>query len=137
MSDDTDSEPSRSERLRKRRSQSSETHPDAVADDTTSATATSRADTADGSTSSSPAADPSSVDGTVKDEQVGTYMYIPKDQKKKVQRQYNVLKAEYEYEFETTFEKNRHFYPLLIQYGLDSLDGLDATEIQEHLDSIS
>jgi len=63
-------------------------------------------------------------------------MYVPKSQKKEIQRRYNVLKAEYEYEFETSFEKNRHFYPLLIQYGLDSLEGLDATEIQDRLDSI-
>lgn len=124
MTDNNDSEQSRSERLRERRSQRSETPPNpSTADSTSSTTAASASDSA-------------ATDGTVKDEQVGTYMYVPKSQKKEIQRRYNVLKAEYEYEFETSFEKNRHFYPLLIQYGLDSLDGLDATEIQDRLDSI-
>ena len=73
---------------------------------------------------------------SVKDEHVGTYMYIPEGQKKEIERLYNVLKAEYEYEYDTGFEKNRDFYPLLIQYGLDSLEGLDASDIRERLDSI-
>jgi len=46
---------------------------------------------------------------------------------------YNVLKAEYEYEYEREFQKNRHFYPLVIKYGLD---GLDAEEIKEKLQHV-
>ena len=75
-------------------------------------------------------------DPSVKDEQVGTYMYLPRQQKKEIERLYNVLTAEYEYEFDREFEKNRHFYPLLIQYGLDGLEGLDASEIQTRLDEL-
>ncbi|WP_367175780.1 hypothetical protein [Haloarcula rubripromontorii] len=75
-------------------------------------------------------------DSSVKDEQVGTYMYLPKTQKKELERLYNVLKAEYEYEYDEEFEKNRAFYPLVVKYGLDSLDGLDASEIRERLDSL-
>ena len=134
MSDDANSEQSRSERLRERRSQRTESHSDATGSDPNERTAD---DDATESTASSASTDESSTPaGTVKDEQVGTYMYIPQTQNKEIQRLYNVLKAEYEYEFETSFEKNRHFYPLLIQYGLDSLDGLDAMEIQDRLDSI-
>lgn len=33
---------------------------------------------------------------SVKEEQVGTYMYLPESQKKEVERLYNVLKADYE-----------------------------------------
>lgn len=73
---------------------------------------------------------------SVKEEQVGTYMYLPKSQKREMERIFNLLKAEYEYEFDTNLEKNRHLYPLVVKYGLDSLEGLDAQEIQDRLDSI-
>ncbi len=75
-------------------------------------------------------------DGSVKEEQVGTYMYLPKSQKKDLERLYNILKAEYEYEYDEEFEKNRAFYPLVVKYGLDSLEGLDASDIRERLDSL-
>lgn len=120
----SDEDESRSERLRRRRSQrqepdeTDETHEQAETGDTSEPSETSK---------------PSK---SVKEEQVGTYMYIPESQKKEIERLYNILKAEYEYEYDAGFEKNRHFFPLLVQYGLDGLDGLDASEIQERLDSI-
>lgn len=73
---------------------------------------------------------------SVKDTQVGTYMYLPRDQKKEIERLYTLLKAEYEYEYEQGFEKNRHFFPLLVKYGLDQLDGSDVSEIQAKLSEI-
>jgi len=73
---------------------------------------------------------------SVKEEQVGTYMYLPKSQKKDLERVYNILKAEYEYEYDEEFEKNRSFYPLVVEHGLDSLDGLDASEVKERLDGL-
>jgi hypothetical protein len=63
-------------------------------------------------------------------------MYLPEHQHQELSRQFNLLKAEYEYESHKEFEKNRHFYPLVVKYGLDSLDGLDASEIQEKLESL-
>jgi hypothetical protein len=51
-------------------------------------------------------------------------------------RLYSVLKAEYEYEYDEDFEKNRHFYPLLVQHGLKSLDGLDASDTRERLETL-
>lgn len=75
-------------------------------------------------------------DSSVKDEQVGTYMYLPESQKREIQRLFNVMKAEYEYEFEADFEKNRHFYPLLVRYGLDELDGLDPDAVRERLQEL-
>ena len=72
----------------------------------------------------------------VKKDQVGTYMYLPENQHQELSRQFNLLKAEYEYEYNEEFEKNRHFYPLVIEYGLDSLESLDASEIQEKLESL-
>jgi len=72
----------------------------------------------------------------VKKDQIGTYMYLPENQHQELSRQFNLLKAEYEYEYNEEFEKNRHFYPLVIEYGLESLESLDASEIQEKLDSL-
>jgi hypothetical protein len=61
-------------------------------------------------------------------------MYLPKSQKKELERLYNVLKAEYEYAYDADFEKNRHYYPLVVQYGIESLD---ASDIRERLDAMS
>jgi hypothetical protein len=70
---------------------------------------------------------------SVKDEQIGTYMYLPKQQSKELERRYKLMSAEYEFEFDESFEKNRHFFPLIIQYGLDDLEGLDAAEIRDRI----
>lgn len=117
----SDEDESRSERLRRRRSKRQQPdEPD---------------ETAETDEPSEPS-ETSKSSESVKDEQVGTYMYIPESQKKEIERLYNILKAEYEYEYDADFEKNRHFYPILVQYGLGGLDGLDASEIQDRLDSI-
>lgn len=132
----------RSERLRKRRKQStqradghqqSETTtpgtepaaPDSEADDTT-----------DGDAVTDDADEEGEDTNSIKENQVGTYMYLPESQTKNLRRLYNVLKAEYEYKYDEEFQKNRHFYPLVIEYGLDGLDGLDASEIQTRLQEI-
>lgn len=73
---------------------------------------------------------------SVKDERVGTYMYLPEGQQKKLSRLYNVLKAEYEYEYDAEFQKNRHFYPLVIKHGISGLDSLDASDIQDRLQDL-
>ena len=125
MSDDED----RATRLRRRRQRSSarsdgERNGDDAAD-------------ADGSdaTGSADGADASPL-GSVKDEQVGTYMYLPEWQKREIERVYGLLSTEYEYRFDEEFEKNRHFYPLLMTYGLEELDGLDADAVRERLSTL-
>ncbi len=115
----------RSERLRRRRKQSTEranrtegsTDPEFV--DEPAVTEDDSGDRGDGS--------------SVKEEQVGTYMYLPESQTKELRRHYNILKAEYEFKYDEEFEKNRHFYPLVIRHGLDSLEELDASEIRDRL----
>lgn len=121
MSDD------RSERLRQRRKQSQERVREESASETD--------EESDASKPSKPS-ETETDDSSVKEEQVGTFMYLPESQKKELEKLYNLLKAEYEYEYDEAFEKNRAFYPLVVQYGLDSLDGLDASEIQERLDEL-
>ena len=124
MSDD------RSERLRQRRKQSQER----VREE--SASETDEESEAPKPSKPSEPSETETDDSSVKEEQVGTFMYLPESQKKELERLYNLLKAEYEYEYDEAFEKNRAFYPLVVQYGLDSLDSLDASEIQERLDEL-
>lgn len=120
---------SRSERLRRRRG--SRQDPPSEPDETDETS-----EPAESSQPSKPSETDETAESSVKDERVGTYMYLPESQKKEVDRLYNMLKAEYEYEYDQEFEKNRHFFPLVIQYGLDGLDSLEASDIQDRLDSI-
>lgn len=73
---------------------------------------------------------------SVKDERVGTYMYLPASQKSELGPTFKIVSAEYEREVGDELEKNRHFYPLVVQFGLDGLDGLDASEIQDRLEEL-
>ena len=74
---------------------------------------------------------------SVKDEQEGTYFYLPGEQKRELSYQFKRLSAEFEREFGDDLEKNRHFYPLVIQYGLDRLDGSDVHDVRELLDGLN
>ncbi|MFC6769910.1 hypothetical protein [Natrinema soli] len=69
----------------------------------------------------------------VKDEQVGTYFYLPEGQRDDLRYRYKMLSAEYEREFGEELEKNQHFYPLLVEYGLDGLDSADAQDVRDML----
>jgi len=69
----------------------------------------------------------------VKDEQVGTYFYLPEGQRDELRYQYKALSAEYEREFGEDLEKNRHYYPLLVEYGLERLESADAQDVREML----
>lgn len=97
-------------------------------------------DTTDGSKPSNQSepveADDASDERSVKDEQVGTYMYLPGEQKKELERTYNLLKAEYEFEFDEEFEKNRHFFPLVVRHGLDALADADAEDVPDLLEDV-
>ncbi|MEF8785255.1 MAG: hypothetical protein V5A45_04925 [Haloarculaceae archaeon] len=125
----------RSERLRKRRKQSAQQAEDNRQSEITPAeSGTTSQESARQGTPGNDDADDESEDATsIKENQVGTYMYLPESQTKDLRRLYNVLKAEYEFKYDEEFEKNRHFYPLVIQFGLDSLDSMDASEIQTRL----
>ena len=144
-------EESRADRLRQRRQdqreraeqpQSNETDEPSQPSERSSTSKPSKPDKASKRTEQSIPDQPDEIDEpdrsvgestSVKDEQIGTYMYLPKQQSKELERRYKLMSAEYEFEFDESFEKNRHFFPLIIQYGLDYLEGLDATEIQDRI----
>ncbi|WP_327054187.1 hypothetical protein [Halomicrococcus gelatinilyticus] len=131
MSDDG----SRADRLRRRREQQRDQQP-------TPSTPSEQSETSDPSKLSETSEQPGSSgtsgnDGTtsVKDDRVGTYMYLPEDQRAELDFAYKELSLAYEREFGDDLEKNRHFYPLLVQAGLEHLDDLDGDAIRERLES--
>lgn len=71
--------------------------------------------------------------GSIKDERFEKMFYLPEEQKKRVDHLYNRLKADYEFAYDEKFEKIRHYYPLVTEYGLAELDGLEAEDIRERL----
>lgn len=75
--------------------------------------------------------------GSVKEDHVGVMMYLPEEQASEVSYQFDRLKAEYKRETGEELEKNRHFRPLLIKHGLDSLEGWDGVDVKEALDRIT
>jgi len=77
------------------------------------------------------------TDNSVKEEQIGTYMYLPETQVKELNRLYNLIKAEYEFKYDAKFEKNWHFYPLIIYFGMDRLNNMELSEIRDKLEEIS
>jgi hypothetical protein len=126
----------RSERLRRRRNRSNRR---AARDGETAGGQRDGDADAAGSDGTGGADDPENPedadDGTepVKEERTGMYMYLPDDQLKEIKRLYNMLKAEYEFEFDEKFEKNRHFYPLVVRCGLEGLAEMDISEIRDEL----
>jgi hypothetical protein len=130
----------RSERLRKRRNQSidsTDRGKDRASTGSNPPDETSESGTADGDGSSESDPDggsePPTGSTSIKEKQTGTYMYLPDSQTKELRRLYNVLKAEYEFQYDDDFEKNRHFYPLVIQFGLDGLESMDVSEVRRTL----
>ncbi|WP_049972933.1 hypothetical protein [Haladaptatus cibarius] len=147
MSDD-----SRADRLRRRRraqrdqqterDQSDDTADTADPDDTTDPDDVSdeqdRPSTSDEASPEAELIEKDSLDespgqGSVKDARVGTYMYLPETQRSELNFRYKELNLAYERAFGDELEKNRHFYPLVVQAGLDALDGLDGKDVQELL----
>lgn len=70
---------------------------------------------------------------SVKDEQVGTYMYLPESLTEELAYQFKIQSAEYEREIGTAIEKNRHWYPLLLSLGLEQAKEMDPEEMQSRL----
>lgn len=116
----------RAERLRSRRNQSKQSDP-------------SEASEPDKPSETEPEQEDDLSDGdseSVKDEREGTYMYLPESQKSEINLAFKRVNLKYEEETGEELEKNRHFYPLLIQEGLDGLDGLDGKDIKDCLDGL-
>jgi len=68
---------------------------------------------------------------SVKDELVGTYMYLPESLKQDVDRYYKKISGDYEFEYGEEMEKNRHYYQLIVRHGFSRIRDADIEEIRE------
>jgi hypothetical protein len=123
MSDD------RSDRLRKRRQTR-----DSDADEGEDPGSVSTESPSSTEAESSDTDEQSSV--TIKEALQGIYLYGEPDQKKRVDRIYNRLKADYEYEYGDTLGKNEHFYRVLLEVGLEGLESMDVLELRRRLEDL-
>jgi hypothetical protein len=69
----------------------------------------------------------------VKEEQVGTYIYLPEWQSHDLSEFVEDAQYHYKKAYDIKLEKNRHLYPLVVQHGLEELDGTDPDSLQERL----
>lgn len=69
----------------------------------------------------------------VKDTQVGTYMYLPEPLADELAYQFKLTSAEYERELGEEMEKNRHWYPLVIELGLEQIEEMDPEAMHDRL----
>lgn len=118
----SDGDGSRASRLAERRSQS--------ADESEQSQPSQR---------SQPSESPEASQQPVKEAYDGMYIYIPPEQKARISPLYKQMSAAFEVEFGDELEKNRHFYPLLVEHGLAGLEEFrdDPEQIRESLESLS
>ncbi|WP_114578743.1 hypothetical protein [Saliphagus sp. LR7] len=73
----------------------------------------------------------------IKDEWNGRTIYIPDDILENMEDTYLESQLKLRKASHTQFKKNRHFYPLLVQFGLEALSDADADEIQTRLSNLN
>lgn len=73
----------------------------------------------------------------IKDEWNGRTIYIPDGILDDLEDTYLESQLKLRKAGRNEFKKNRHFYPLLVQFGLEALSDADADEIQDQLSDIA
>ena len=72
----------------------------------------------------------------IKDEWNGRTIYIPDGVLDEMEDVYLESQLKLRKEGQNEFKKNRHFYPLLVQFGVEALSDVSAEEIQARLSNI-
>ncbi|MDZ7745806.1 MAG: hypothetical protein U5K28_04510 [Halobacteriales archaeon] len=72
----------------------------------------------------------------IKDEWNGRTIYIPDDVLDEMEDIYLESQLKLRKAGQNEFKKNRHFYPLLVQFGVEALSEADADEIQSRLSEL-
>ena len=72
----------------------------------------------------------------IKDEWNGRTIYVPDDILDEMEDTYLESQLKLRKAGQDEFKKNRHFYPLLVQFGVEALSEADAEEIQARLSDI-
>jgi len=111
MSDDSD----RAERLSRRRQRQRETSESSEESEPSDSSEASK--TSDASKPSKPS---ETGESSVKDEMVGTYMYLPEELKEELDLRFDELSLEHKREYGEPLEKNRDYYPAVVEAALHS-----------------
>jgi len=88
------------------------------------------------STSTSETNETSKTKTNIKDEWNGRTIYIPDDVLDEMEDTYLESQLKLRKAGQDEFKKNRHFYPLLVQFGVEALSAADAEEIQSRLSEL-
>ncbi|MEZ3172277.1 hypothetical protein ABNG03_16905 [Halorubrum sp. RMP-47] len=88
------------------------------------------------STSTSETNETSKTKTNIKDEWNGRTIYIPDDVLDEMEDTYLESQLKLRKAGQDEFKKNRHFYPLLVQFGVEALSEADAEEIQTRLSEL-
>jgi len=88
------------------------------------------------STSTSETNKTSKTKTNIKDEWNGRTIYIPDDVLDEMEDTYLESQLKLRKAGQDEFKKNRHFYPLLVQFGVEALSEADAEEIQARLSEL-
>ena len=89
------------------------------------------------STSTSETDETSKTKTNIKDEWNGRTIYIPDDVLDEMEDTYLESQLKLRKAGQDEFKKNRHFYPLLVQFGVEALSEADAEEIQARLSELA
>ena len=73
----------------------------------------------------------------IKEEWNGRTIYIPDDILDELEGAYLEAQLKLRKADQDEFKKNRHFYPLLVEFGLEALSDADVAEIQTRLSELS
>jgi hypothetical protein len=88
------------------------------------------------STSTSETNETSKTKTNIKDEWNGRTIYIPDDVLDEMEDTYLESQLKLRKAGQDEFKKNRHFYPLLVQFGVEALSEADIEEIQARLSEL-
>ena len=88
------------------------------------------------STSTSETNETSKTKTNIKDEWNGRTIYIPDDVLDEMEDTYLESQLKLRKAGQDEFKKNRHFYPLLVQFGVEALSDADSEEIQARLSEL-
>ena len=88
------------------------------------------------STSTSETKETSKTKTNIKDEWNGRTIYIPDGVLDEMENTYLKSQLKLRKAGQDEFKKNRHFYPLLVQFGVEALSEADAEEIQARLSEL-
>jgi hypothetical protein len=109
---------------------SSETSEVSETVETSSSTETTESD------STSETNETSKTKTNIKDEWNGRTIYVPDNILDEMEDTYLESQLKLRKAGQDEFKKNRHFYPLLVQFGVEALSDADAQEIQVRLSEL-